>query len=38
MKFAKQVSRLQRYFTRAMAVLVIMKALAKKNWKSSMRV
>lgn len=31
MKFAKRVSRLQRYFTRTMAVLVVMKALAKKN-------
>ena len=30
MKFAKRVSRLQRYFTRTMAVLVVMKALAKK--------
>ena len=37
MKFAKRVSRLQRYFTRTMAVLVVMKALAKKL-KSSLRV
>ena len=30
MNFAKHVSRLQRYFTRTMAVLVVMKALVKK--------
>lgn len=31
MKFAKRVCRLQRCFTRTMAVLVVMKALAKKD-------